>query len=118
MIDSSSEHPNLRTKDSNQRAEKIELIVIRWNRGHHDTSIATGQTTSAKHIIPWLDKRNLNIRTAANKNSTVKNNRSEQGADISKRWFSDEELLFSPFNLSPQLKSLLPLADPVTNNPS
>jgi len=88
-IDSSSEHPNLRTKGSNQRAEKIELIVIRRNRGHSDTLIATEQTTSAKHIIPWLEKRNLNIRTAPNKNSTVQNNKSEQDAEISKRWFSN-----------------------------
>jgi len=80
---------NSRTKGSNQRAEKIELIVIRWNRRHHATSSGTEQTTTAKHIIPWLDKRNLNIRTAANKNCTVKNNKSKQGAEISKRWFSD-----------------------------
>jgi hypothetical protein len=68
-----------------QRKNMFELIVIRRNRRHRDTSFATEQTTSAKHIIPWLVKRNLNIKTAANKNSTVQNNKSEQDEEISKR---------------------------------
>jgi hypothetical protein len=101
-----------------QRKNMFEPIVIRRNRRHRDTSFATEQTTSAKHIIPWLVKRNLNIKTAANKNSTVQNNKSEQDEEIQTMIFQCEELLFNPFNLSTELKSLLPLGDPVTNNPS